>query len=232
MSAIKNLVASPTVLVMFSPNCSYCGKDNDQDNGSARVGPRQSVLACKAHADLAKRDARAYMHKNGTVNRWDVIQDDPLFEALGFTGERICAPGVPLKNLTVKRTSGAIEPGWWFRNFSSVFEPLDLAKRDGRWHIPAEGPGEVTKGIRVEELTLSLPEDKHHLVAAFITRLDTIYKADADAHDAAVAAGAKPETPAAHPHIHLAYSEALGRFGRVYEMPAAAKVCEPPASKV
>jgi hypothetical protein len=76
----------------------------------------------------------------------------------------------------------------------------------------------------VEELTLSLPEDKHHLVAAFIARLDTIYKADADAHDAAVAAGAKPMESAAHPHIHLAYSEANGRFGRVYEMPAAAKV--------
>jgi hypothetical protein len=222
MPAPMNLVAKPTRLVMYSPRCSYCGADTqDKNDGSARAGPRQSVLACTAHADLAKRDARAYMHKNGTMCRWDVIQDDPLFEALGFTGERICSPGVPLKNLTVKRTSGALEPGWWFRNFSSVFEPLDLAKRDGRWHIPAEGPGEVTKGIRVEEITLSLPEDKHHLVTAFIARLDTIYKADADAHDAAVAAGAKPETPATHPHIHMAYSEAYGRFGRVFEMPAA-----------
>jgi len=173
---------------MYSPRCSYCGKDTlaEGQRGNAHAGTRLDVLACLTHADLAKRDARAYMHKNGTVRRWDVLED-PVFEALGFSGDRICSPGTPLKNLTVKRSNGALEPGWSFVNFASINQPLDLRRStSGHWVMAAEGPGDVQKGIRVDEFTLSLPEDQHHLVAAFVARLDTIYKADADAHDAAV----------------------------------------------
>jgi len=189
-----NNVATPTYLRFFAPNCSYCGLNIDSNpDGSARAGPDQAVLACSEHAALAKRDARAYMHERGIVERWDVLQD-PVFEALGFNKDRISWKGEPLKNLTVKRSSGALEVGWSFLHISSCHDPLNLQRNDeGHWFMPAAGPGGITKRIRVDEFTLSLPEDKHHLVAAFVERLNTIYKADAEAH----AAAAKPVDDAA-----------------------------------
>jgi hypothetical protein len=186
MSAIMNMFAEPTYLRFFSAQCSYCAKRiDDAPDGSARAGPDLAVLACTAHGDLAKRDARAYMHKRRWVERYDVL-DDPVFEALGFVGAAASWKGSPLKNLTVRRSNGALEPGWNFSRLSSSHDPLALQRSDdGHWMMPAEGPGGISKRIRVDDFTLSLPADKHHLVAAFIARLNTIYKADADAHDAA-----------------------------------------------
>ena len=188
-------VAGPTLQFEFKPICSYCGADTSKqpnDSCDTLVGPRMAVLACSDHKNDAARDGRAWMHKNGIVQRADV-RDDPLFEALGMTEDhwlgRVPAP----RNLTVKRSSKALEPGWaLICRTTWLTTPLERDD-DGKWHIPAEGPGGVSKSIFVDELTLSLPEEKHGLVAAFVARLNAgIYKADAEAHDAAVAAGGAP----------------------------------------
>ena len=189
-----NRVAKPTRLVMYSPRCSYCGVNNSgpvHDGCDTFVGQNMAVLACADHKDLAKRDGGAWMHKMGIVQRHQVL-NDPLFSALGMTKDHWFVSVPAPKNLTVKRSSGALEPGWAFRCLASWDDPLALQRDDdGMWRIPAEGPGGLTKSIIVDELTLSLPEDKHYLVAALVARLNAgIYKDDADAHDAAVAAGA------------------------------------------
>jgi hypothetical protein len=177
--------AEPTYLRFFRPLCSYCGLNIDANpDGSVGAGADMAVLACAEHKSLATRDAHAHMHKRGLVDRFDVL-GDPVFEALGFVGEESWEGKAP-ENLTVKRSSGALETGWTFMRVYSCHDPLNLQRTtDGHWLMHAQGPGGVTKGIRVDEFTLSLPEDKHHLVAAFVERLNTIYKADAEAHNAA-----------------------------------------------
>jgi hypothetical protein len=219
MSAIMNLVAKPTRLVMYSPRCSYCGVDNSgpsHDGCDAYVGPRMAVLACAAHKDLAKRDGGAWMHKNGIVQREDVL-NDPIFAALGMTEDHWFVRALAPKNLTVKRSSGLLEPGWAFRCLASWYDPLALQRDDeGKWRIPAEGPGGLTKSIIADELTLSLPEDKHDLVSAFVARLDAgIYKADADAHDEAVAAGATGDAGVEPANIQTVFAPQMGGHGRV-----------------
>jgi len=217
MSAIKNLVAKPTYLSMFSQRCSYCGIPNSgHTHGDAQAGPRLAVLACMDHGALAKRDARAWMNAHGYVLLQDVT-GDPLFGALGYTDDHwVLREPLPM-SLTVKRTSGVLEPGWGFRCVSTYMDPIGL-QRDGagKWCISVVGPQGHTKGIIVDELTFSLPEDKHDLVAAFVARLDAgIYKADADAHAAAVAAGAAPATAMEPAGIQTVFAPEMGGLGRV-----------------
>lgn len=224
MPALMNLVAKPVRLVMYSPRCSYCGVDNSgpaHDDCDTHVGPQMAVLACADHKDLAKRDGGAWMHKHGIVQRDDVLSD-PVFAALGMTEDHWFVRERAPKNLTVKRSSGALEPGWAFRCLASWSDPLALQRDDdGKWRIPAEGPGGLTKAIIVDELTLSLPEDKHGLVAAFVARLEAgIYKADADAHDLAVAAGAAPQTTEEPANIQTVFAPQMGGLGRVCYPPA------------
>ena len=224
MPAPMNLVAKPTRLVMYSPRCSYCGIDNSgpvHDGCDTFVGPQMAVLACADHKALAKRDGGAWMHKHGIVQRDDVLSD-PLFAALGMTEDHWFVRERAPKNLTVKRSSGALEPGWAFRCLASWSDPLALQRDDdGKWRIPAEGPGGVTKSIIVDELTLSLPEDKHDLVAAFVARLDAgIYKADADAHFDALMAGATAAAGVEPANIQTVFAPQMGGLGRVCHPPA------------
>ena len=205
-----NKVAKPTYLVGFKPNCSYCGRDNSvspHNDCDTLVGPRMVVLACADHKDLAKRDGGAWMHKHEIVQLIDVL-GDPVFAAL--------------KILTVKRSSGALEPGWAISRQTSWADPKALQRDDdGKWRIPAEGPGGVTKSIIVDELTLSLPEDKHDLVAAFVARLDAgIYKADADAHFDALMAGATAAAGVEPANIQTVFAPQMGGLGRVCHPPA------------
>lgn len=183
-------MAEPSHLVGASSICSYCGKDTSNlPNSDTFVGPFKAFQACPDHKAFATRNARKWMDLHGVVGLNDVVSD-PLFKVLGMTmdhwGMKIPAPD----NLTVKRSSGELQPGWSISCRVTYADPKMLQRDDeGKWRIRAEGPGGVTKSIIVDELTLSLPEDKHGLVDAFVARLNAgIYKADADAHSAAVGA--------------------------------------------
>jgi hypothetical protein len=181
MSAIIKRFASPQAYIVGqSANmCAYCGIGDI--SGNFYVGPLDCILACKTHGDLAKRDGRAWFHKNNLVSHWDAF-NDPLFTALNPK------PGlVQAADLRIVTPSGHIESGWRFRFLASWNDPLHLYKEGDAWMIHVE---EAPRGkrcvIHVSDLALSLPPDKHDFVDAFIARLERgFYKTEADASAAA-----------------------------------------------
>ena len=183
MSAIKKKTTCPApYIVGQSANiCAYCGISDI--SGNFYVGPLDCILACKTHGDLAKRDGRAWFHKNNLVSHWDAF-NDPLFTALNPK------PGLAqTADLRIVTPSGRIESGWRFRFLASWNDPLHLYKEGDAWMIHVEeAPRGKKRAILVSDLALSLPPDKHRLVDAFIARLERgFYKAEADASAAAAA---------------------------------------------
>jgi len=219
MEFLYNVVAQPTRTVMYAQRCSYCGISTAAEKHSEAeyiVGPDLAVLACIDHKALAVRDGRAYMRKQGRVRQRDVLKD-PLWAALGSEDGMLWTHMVSPHNLTVRRTSGALEAGWYFQTMGMAHAPLMLYRGgDGFWRIPAAGPADITKDIRVDELTLSLPAESWPLVTAFITRLNGLYVEEEAAHDAKVAQGAVAYDNSS-PYVSMAYAPDIGKVCRVFD---------------
>lgn len=173
----------PMRMVYFADECMYCGSPGHTHYN--HIQHQLGFITCDAHKDLADRDADAYLALKGRV-RFDEATEDQLF-VLGTLLTR---------DIKVRRSSGAIDDNWRIREPSC--EPEEgmthfVARDPGhgiKWYMQAIQPSTgTTRGFCVDDLKLSLPEDQHSLVDAFVARLDAgFYKAQLDAHNAAVAA--------------------------------------------
>lgn len=176
MSTPVKLCAEPTRTVMFRPICSYCGKNEEF---YANCDYQLSVLACSKaeHQQWADRDAKAWLHRNGSVKPKH-YRDDPLFQQTDLLSAEIA----------VKRSSGEIELDGWIIIKPSFDQPALVRFSEGQWLVPVIKPEEdIQKHIPVEELKMSLTEDKHPLVDAFEARLKAgFYRIEAEAYEEAL----------------------------------------------
>ena len=163
--------------------CAYCGIGAF---GHHMVYDLFGIIACVAHSDDASRDVSAWMHRNGQVRLGYAKTLDgikPFFDALPAT-------------FSIRRTSGAIESGWRLpAGFGEVW--ARLKSMNGEWIMPVERIEENgdkwSRFVSLEsflEQDLAVPGITADVVAAAIAVLASgIYKAAADAADAAAALG-------------------------------------------
>jgi len=125
--------------------------------------------------------------------KWSDAIDDPLFVETGLLtwGEA----GPEMSDIKVRRSNGAIEGDWQLHPPTRSWVESNYvcrSKSSGRWSIQAiQKYTEVTRGLLVEDLKLTLPEAKWGLVDAFLARLEAgFYKAEHEAFQEAVAAAA------------------------------------------
>jgi hypothetical protein len=153
----------PIRTVMFRNVCSYCEREYDY---AARCEFQYAVLACnnEEHMRWARRDAKAWLHRNGHVLR-EEYSVEPLFQQTDLLTTYI----------KVKRTNGNIDDDWKIRkpvidDFASLYFFND------EWHIPVIKNGDtedIYKCIPISHLKMSIGEEFYHLVDALITKLNT-----------------------------------------------------------
>jgi hypothetical protein len=171
---MTTLCAWPIRTVLFRPICAYCGKE---ESVYAHCDFRLAVLACDnpEHQLLAKRDAKSWLHKNGRVRREDYTKD-PLFQETELL----------TMDVHVIRSSGEVETEGWMIRASRYDDHAHIQFCEGAWYVPVIKTEQFQKSIQVQELKLSLPEDKHALVDAFETKLlQGFYLAESLAYDEA-----------------------------------------------
>jgi hypothetical protein len=185
MNTATRTSAEPTRTVMFRPICSYCGKN---ESYYANCDFQLSVIACDdpQHRAMADRDAKAWLHRNHFV-RPQHYKGDPLFQQTNLLKE----------DVQVKRSSGAIDKIGWTIRAPGFNDTAMVSFIDGAWAIPVINNEElIQKYIHVQELKMSLPEDKHPLVDMFEARLQVgFYIAEANAYDKVLLAERKNENP-------------------------------------
>jgi hypothetical protein len=173
---MNTLCAWPIRTVLFRAICAYCGKTEcfytDCDFHLA-------VLACDdpEHRRLAERDAKSWLHKNGLVRHKDYTQE-PLFKETELLTMDVHVP----------RSSGKIDTeGWKIQTPSYVdYAFIRLGGDEKKWHIPVIKEDLLKKCISIQDLKLSLPEDKHVLLDAFEAKLmQGFYLAESLAYDEA-----------------------------------------------
>ena len=219
------LCALPIRTVMFSPICAYCGKNGDY---YADCGVNRAVLACTDHEHQAwaDRDAKAWLGTHNSVSPKH-YREDPLFKETELLSDYIAVP----------RSSGVIDyEGWVIRK--SCFDEAALItfyQAKGEWAVPVSNLNEVIeKYILVEDLKLSLPEDKHGLVDAFDLRLKAgFYRDDINAYEAAIEKQKEMEEPTAdaaaqriEDNIVITFHPEYG-YGRVFAPPLVPLTTDP-----
>ena len=180
---MTTLCAWPVRTVMFLPICAYCGKE---ESFYAHCDFRLAVLACDnpEHRLLAKRDAKSWLHKNGRVRREDYTKD-PLFQETELL----------TTDVHVIRSSGEVEAEGWMIRASRYDDHANIQLCEGAWYVPVLKKDQFQKSIQVQELKLSLPQDKHALVDAFEAKLtEGFYLAESLAYDEAKDNPAHPST--------------------------------------
>ena len=180
---MTTLCAWPVRTVMFQPICAYCGKE---ESFYAHCEFRLAVLACDnpEHRILAKRDAKSWLHKNGRVRREDYTKD-PLFQETELL----------TTDVHVIRSSGEVEAEGWMIRASRYDDHANIKLCEGAWYVPVIKKDQIQKSIQVQELKLSLPQDKHALVDAFEAKLtEGFYLAESLAYDEAKDNPAHPST--------------------------------------
>ena len=171
---MTTLCAWPIRTVLFRPICAYCGKE---ESFYAHCDFRLAVLACDnpEHQLLAKRDAKSWLHKNGRV-RPEHYTKEPLFQETELL----------TMDVHVIRSSGEVEAEGWMIRAPLYNDHAHIHFCEGAWYVPVIRKAEFKKGIKVQELKLSLPEDKHALVDAFEAKLvQGVYLAESLAYDEA-----------------------------------------------
>jgi hypothetical protein len=182
---MTTLCSWPVRTVMFRPICAYCGKE---ESFYAHCEFRLAVLACDnpEHRILAKRDANSWLHKNGRVRREDYTKD-PLFQETELL----------TTDVHVIRSSGEVEAEGWMIRASRYDDHANIKLCEGAWYVPVIKKEQFQKSIQVQELKLSLPEDKHALVDAFEAKLtEGFYLAESLAYDEAKRLQEEQDNPA------------------------------------
>ena len=184
MSNHLKLCSEPVRTVMFRQICSYCAKELTY---SVLCVYQLSTLACNdpQHRLWALRDAKAWLDRHRMVRLKD-YREEPLFQETTLLSDYV----------TVKRTSGEIETDWVFPE-PTFDEPVLIRCIDDVWTIPVLKPSEeLKKHIPIDELKLSLPEEKHALVDELQSKLQMgFYSRESAAYDSALLEQESMENP-------------------------------------
>jgi hypothetical protein len=185
LTEMTKLSSLPIRMVMFSPVCGYCGKPSDY---TVSCDYKLAILACEDshHKQMAERDAKAWLFYNKKVKYKDYSKD-PLFPKTDILDSCI----------KVKRTSGNIDTDWTILK-PSFMDSSDLEYINGIWTIPViRVRDNIKKYIPIEDLKLSIPEDKYSLVDALVNKLQEggFYLQDANAYEDALAQEKELENP-------------------------------------
>lgn len=160
---MNRLSAEPMESMLETANCQYCDRPHTHFEVVTYLF---GIHACDDHKPLAQRDAKAWMHKKGLV-RWRDAIKDPLFTE---------AEDLLFSNILVRRTNGTVESNWTLcKPWVGLGEPVSVkrSERSGKWSMMAiQDDTESLRDILVEDLKLSLMEEEHWLVDAFIERLE------------------------------------------------------------
>lgn len=208
--------ATPMVMQGFRPKCQYC---DEPDTHFEYLHDNVGLISCDKHRELAERDARAWCAGQGLV-RWTCAVNDPLFVEGGLL--TWAGPKPQMNDIKVRRSSGAVEGGWelhpptrsWIES-----NYVTRSKTTGRWSVQViQKYSEITRGLLVEDLKLTVPEAKWGLVDAFLARLEAgFYTAEHMAFKEAVAAAkAQPVKPVS------AAAQEIGRLLETHDSRAAA----------
>jgi hypothetical protein len=225
MSVQVKSYADPMRLVMCGSLCQYCGV---ADKGWFRIYDNYGILWCDLHKSLAERDGRAWLCRNYKVT-WKNATADPLFVKGELLDRDIC----------VRRSSGAIETKGWRLCEPTFDNPAFVSKDETGWWMCAQNTDtHVGRGVLIEDLKLSLPEDRWGLVDAFTARLNKgFYTAEFNAYAQAKEAWARAAADAENPGasdvgvlspvspIREVFHPSLG-FGRVLVVPDSAVVAQ------
>jgi hypothetical protein len=182
---MTTLCAWPVRTVLFRPICAYCGK---VETFYAHCDFRLAVLACDdpEHQRMAKRDANSWLHKNGRVRPNDYTKE-PLFQETELL----------TMDVHVIRSSGEVEREDWKIRAPLYYDHALIQFDKDNWYIPVIKENGLQKGIKVQELKLSLPEDKHALVDALEAKLvQGFYLAESLAYDEAKRLQEEHDNPA------------------------------------
>ena len=169
----NNLFASPMRTQFSRPQCQYCTSKNSH---SEWVNDEMSILACDMHKGLAVRDSRAWCAVQGRVQWFDAI-NEPMFTEGGILAGN---------EVKFRRGTGVIEDDWQISGSKANF--LKRSNDSGQWTIQVtQKYTGLTRSMAIDDLKLTLPEDKWELVDAFIRRLEAgFYKAEYDSFTKAI----------------------------------------------
>jgi len=98
----------------------------------------------------------------------------------------------------VIRSSGEVETEGWMIRPHRHHDHAHIQFCEGAWYVPVIKNEQFQKSIKVQELKLSLPEDKHALVDAFEAKLvQGFYLAESLAYDEAKKLEEEQDNPVA-----------------------------------
>lgn len=157
--------------VTHDTSCQICGATNGV---FYQISYSFGIYACDTHKKEATLGLKNWMHTNGVVH-WRNATSDPLFNN---------AEDLIHANILVRRTSGTIENNWMLMK-PSLWNSANVkrSRTCGKWYMTAiQDYTDNERAILVEDLKLSLAEENHGLVDAFIARLESgFYKEELDA---------------------------------------------------
>lgn len=196
--------AYPIRLVMFRPLCLYCGKP---ETYTATCNYQLGILACEEHKAWADNDSKAWLDMNGCVRAEDYTQE-PLFQETDILHT----------DVKVKRKGGTIDEQGWKIEHPRHGNYAYIKNIENIWAIPVtKNDDNLYKYIPLEDLKMSLPEDKHALVDALNAKLSSgLYSAERLEYDKLYSPLHKEPKEEANIHevVHSVYGA-----GRVFTPP-------------
>jgi len=132
----------PRRLVCLRVNCFYC---NNESTFDIYIEYLFGLRACKNCLELAKRDIRAYLHKNKIVMVNDFNDNEVLKSFIDYVSE---------KKLRVKRSNGSIENDWTICSLDIMNQILfHFSESHNDWILPcANKDKSVSKNITLSSL--------------------------------------------------------------------------------
>ena len=130
----------PVSLIMRKMECMYCFKE---DTHTVLIEYLFGLKTCDEHKPNARRDCKAYMHKQKVVRINDARRHPVLGRFLSMLDE--------LDTFSVERSDLTIQPGWRVMQDDECWDPVFIKYTTG-WAIPTfirEGSSRITKQVPI-----------------------------------------------------------------------------------
>lgn len=171
----------PQSLVLRRCECFYCGAE---DTGVVVIEHLFGMKVCDTHRINAKRDCKAYLHRENLVRVNDAFRTPAL---KCFLDILVAHPFI-----AVQRTNGDIEYDWCFRE-GHFYDPAFLSRSaEGKWSVPTHcRRTNQNKNVPIINFLrpeingkMNLPDNWQAVIEdAIDTLVNGVYKADAEAYD-------------------------------------------------
>ena len=200
----------PCRLVMKTIYCFYC---NAEDARICSTEYLFGIRACDEHFPWAKRDCRAYMHRNGEASYYDLKKIPAFMKCIQWMESLE-------DGFQIERSNGSIEPGW-------TWNSAELLRR-----FPQESPYPNAWGIHVTSRDKSLnryvplenflrssiypdqtPEFRAMITDCLFVLLQGVYSSEETAYQEALGRFENPKVPEIPQVVPVLMSD--GSTGRV-----------------